>query len=91
MASAPWARSPPAPPSVSPPARFALLMRRRLTGATVFETELVAIAGVPKPDKIKTKAAGEKVSENISTAAGEAAGVVKDMLTDAEDIEHAEL
>jgi len=75
----------------------------RLTrGATVFETELVGIQGVPKPESIKTKATGsveskassatEKVAEKVASKVAEAADVVKTIIADTDDTqEHNEL
>ncbi|KAK3367460.1 peptidylprolyl isomerase [Podospora didyma] len=73
----------------------------------IFETELVGIAGVPKPESIVTKAAtdapastasdkaeetGEKVAEKVANVVGAAAGVVKTMLADDDDSQdHNEL
>ncbi|KAM4058034.1 FKBP-type peptidyl-prolyl cis-trans isomerase domain-containing protein [Hirsutella rhossiliensis] len=58
----------------------------------IFETELVAIAGVPKPDKIKTKSVQDKVSDKVASAAAEAASAAKTMLTDSDDVQgHEEL
>lgn len=71
----------------------------------VFETELVGIEGVPKPEKIVPKPetqgssddsaaseAGEKVAEKIVDAAKGAAEVVKTIIADTDDTqEHNEL
>ncbi|OLN92835.1 FK506-binding protein 2 [Colletotrichum chlorophyti] len=68
-------------------------------GATlVFETELVGIEGVPKPEKIVIKAseaaesATEKVAEKVASKVAEAADVVKTIVADSDDgQEHNEL
>ncbi|KAJ9150276.1 Peptidylprolyl isomerase [Pleurostoma richardsiae] len=74
----------------------------------VFETELMAIDGVPKPDKITTKAstgeeassttsdiaeeASAKIAEKVASKVAEAAGVVKTIVQDTDDVqEHNEL
>ncbi|KAK2060419.1 FKBP-type peptidyl-prolyl cis-trans isomerase [Colletotrichum caudatum] len=65
----------------------------------VFETELVGIEGVPKPDKIVYKAsekaseAAEGVAEKVASKVAEAAEVVKTIVadTDSDAQEHNEL
>ncbi|UNI23676.1 Peptidylprolyl isomerase [Purpureocillium takamizusanense] len=59
----------------------------------VFETELVAIDGVPKPDKIKTKtASAEGVAEKVASAAADAADAAKTFIADTDDVQgHEEL
>ncbi|KAK2017147.1 hypothetical protein LZ32DRAFT_600765 [Colletotrichum eremochloae] len=65
----------------------------------VFETELVGIEGVPKPEKIVTKAsekaseAAEGVAEKVASKVAEAAEVVKTIVadTDSDAQEHNEL
>nr|XP_036581497.1 fkbp-type peptidyl-prolyl [Colletotrichum truncatum]KAF6789848.1 fkbp-type peptidyl-prolyl [Colletotrichum truncatum] len=64
----------------------------------IFETELVGIQGVPKPEKIITKAseaaesATEKVAEKVASKVAEAAEVVKTIVADSDDgQEHNEL
>ncbi|OTB00694.1 hypothetical protein M426DRAFT_324055 [Hypoxylon sp. CI-4A] len=72
----------------------------------VFETELMGIQGVPKPESIVTKAtesassvasetsetASNKVAEKIASKVEEVAGVVGDILIDTDDVqEHNEL
>ncbi|KAI0827487.1 hypothetical protein F5Y06DRAFT_283708 [Hypoxylon sp. FL0890] len=72
----------------------------------VFETELIGIKGVPKPESIVTKAsssassavseaseqASTKVAEKIASKVEEAAEVVGTMLADTDDVqEHNEL
>ncbi|PHH92474.1 hypothetical protein CDD83_7222 [Cordyceps sp. RAO-2017] len=58
----------------------------------VFETELVSIAGVPKPDKIKTKATDETLTDKVVSAAADAADAAKTMLSDTDDTQgHEEL
>lgn len=72
---------------------------------TVFETELLGIAGVEKPESIVVKAseaveeaseAAEKVEENVAekvaSAVGEAAEAAKTFIADSDDMEgHEEL
>ncbi|KAK1994616.1 hypothetical protein LX36DRAFT_673012 [Colletotrichum falcatum] len=65
----------------------------------VFETELVGIEGVPKPDKIVIKAsekaseAAEGVADKVASKVAEAAEVVKTIVadTDSDAQEHNEL
>ncbi|KAK1982738.1 hypothetical protein LZ30DRAFT_31972 [Colletotrichum cereale] len=65
----------------------------------VFETELVGIDGVPKPEKIVTKAsetaskAAEGVAEKVASKVAEAAEVVKTIVADSDSDaqEHNEL
>ncbi|KAF9876912.1 fkbp-type peptidyl-prolyl [Colletotrichum karsti] len=68
----------------------------------VFETELVGIDGVPKPEKIIVKAsekaseaaesATEKIAEKVASKVAEAADVVKTIVADSDDgQEHNEL
>ncbi len=59
----------------------------------VFETELVAIDGVPKPDKIKTKVASpEGVAEKVASVAADAADAAKTFIADTDDVQgHEEL
>ncbi|KAK1969239.1 FKBP-type peptidyl-prolyl cis-trans isomerase [Colletotrichum sublineola] len=65
----------------------------------VFETELVGIEGVPKPEKIVTKASekasetAEGVAEKVASKVAEAAEVVKTIVadTDSDAQEHNEL
>ena len=72
----------------------------------MFETELIGIKGVPKPESIVTKAsssassaaseasekASTKVAEKIASKVEEAAEVVGTMLADTDDVqEHNEL
>lgn len=88
MASVPSAPSLPARRSVCLSSNLGP-SSRRLTAATVFETELVAIDGVPKPDKIKTKAASDSVAEKVASAVSDAA---KTIVADTDDGEaHKEL
>jgi FK506-binding protein 2 len=69
---------------------------------TVFETELMGIAGVPKPEKVQTKvgtessnvasSASEKIAEKVASKVAEAADVVKTIIADTDDTqEHNEL
>ncbi|RCI11960.1 hypothetical protein L249_4623 [Ophiocordyceps polyrhachis-furcata BCC 54312] len=58
----------------------------------VFETELMAIAGVPKPEKIQTKATGEAIADKAGSAASDATEAVKTMMMDTDDTQgHEEL
>lgn len=59
----------------------------------IFETELVAIEGVSKPDKIKTKASGDNVAEKVASAFSDAADATKTIVADTtDDVEaHKEL
>ena len=58
----------------------------------VFETELVAIDGVPKPDKIKTKAPTEGIAEKVASVAADAADAAKTFVADTDDVQgHEEL
>ena len=74
--------------------------------ALVFETELIGIDGVPKPESIVTKSAtesatpaetekaeetGESVAEKVASVAGDAAEAVKTIIADSDDVEHNEL
>ena len=74
--------------------------------AAVFETELVGIQGVPKPEKIVKRTASsasstaseaaskasEGVAEKVASVASEAAEVVETLLVDTDDVqEHNEL
>lgn len=65
---------------------------------TVFETELMGIDGVPKPEKIETEAipeapeSTEGVGEKVANIAGGAAEAVKTMLADTDQMQaHEEL
>lgn len=78
------------PTQTLPPAPCSRLTTQ--TFLAVFETELVAIDGVPKPDKIKTKAATEGIAEKISSVVSDAADAAKTLVTDTDDVEgHEEL
>ncbi|KJZ77556.1 hypothetical protein HIM_03280 [Hirsutella minnesotensis 3608] len=58
----------------------------------VFETELVSIDGVPKPEKIETKQAEGKVAEKVASAASSAVDAAKTMMSDTDDVQgHEEL
>ncbi|TDZ17824.1 FK506-binding protein 2 [Colletotrichum orbiculare MAFF 240422] len=64
----------------------------------VFETELIGIDGVPKPEKIVIKAseaaesATEKIAEKVASKVAEAADVLKTIVVDSDDgQEHNEL
>jgi len=59
----------------------------------VFETELVGIEGVPKPESIVTKpAATDKLKDKVAGAVSEAAEAVKTVVVDTDDTqEHQEL
>ncbi|PHH60190.1 hypothetical protein CDD81_1970 [Ophiocordyceps australis] len=58
----------------------------------VFETELVGIEGVPKPDKIKTKSVGDSAAEKVASVAAEAVDAAKTLVADTDDISgHEEL
>lgn len=62
----------------------------------VFETELMGIDGVEKPETIVTKSsatesATAKVAEKVASVASEAAEAVKTMVADTDDQEHNEL
>ena len=67
----------------------------------VFETEMMGIEGVPKPESIATKSAtdegpassaSEKVAEKVASVVSEAAEAVKTMVADTDDVqEHNEL
>ncbi|KAK0750382.1 hypothetical protein B0T18DRAFT_322451 [Schizothecium vesticola] len=62
----------------------------------VFETELMGIDGVDKPETIVTKSsaaasATAKVSEKVASVAAEAAEAVKAIVADTDDQEHNEL
>ncbi|KAL2262243.1 hypothetical protein VTK26DRAFT_2035 [Humicola hyalothermophila] len=66
----------------------------------VFETELMGIEGVPKPESIVTKSAtdspassaSEKVVEKVASAVNDAAEAVKTVVADTDDVqEHDEL
>ncbi|PHH82469.1 hypothetical protein CDD82_5882 [Ophiocordyceps australis] len=63
------------------------------SGSTlVFETELVGIDGVPKPDEIKTKSVGDGVAEKVASAAAEAVDAAKTLVADTDDASgHEEL
>lgn len=70
---------------------------------TVFETELMGIQGVPKPESIVTKSAtkssaaaessniaesaSEKIAEKVASKVAEAAEVVKTIIADTDDVE----
>ncbi len=65
---------------------------------TVFETELMGIEGVPKPEKIVTKATAdaekpaEKIGEKVASVVSEAAEAVKTVVADTDNAqEHNEL
>lgn len=69
---------------------------------TVFETELVSIEGVPKPESIVTKATekvedkaeetGSKVAEKVASVVSQAAEAVKTAIADTDDSQdHNEL
>ncbi|KAF4589383.1 FK506-binding protein 2 [Ophiocordyceps camponoti-floridani] len=58
----------------------------------VFETELVAIAGVPKPDKIETIAPDTPIAEQVGSIVSDAADAAKTMMMDTDDVQgHEEL
>ncbi|KAJ6443082.1 FKBP-type peptidyl-prolyl cis-trans isomerase [Purpureocillium lavendulum] len=59
----------------------------------VFETELVGIDGVPKPEEIKIKAtSAEGVAEKVASVAAEAADAAKTFVADTDDVQgHEEL
>jgi len=63
----------------------------------VFETELMGIAGVPKPESIVTKSAakaeetGKKVGEKVASVVSEAAEAAKTFVADTDDGERDEL
>ena len=59
----------------------------------VFETELMGIDGVPKPESIVTKSAEPtaKIAEKVVSVAAEAAEAVKTIIADTDDQEHNEL
>ncbi|KAG7284087.1 Peptidyl-prolyl cis-trans isomerase fpr2 [Staphylotrichum longicolle] len=66
----------------------------------VFETELMGIEGVPKPESIVTKSAtdspassaSQKVAEKVASVVSEAAEAVKTVVADTDDVqEHNEL
>lgn len=66
----------------------------------VFETELIGIEGVPKPESIVTKSAtdspassaSQKVAEKVASVVSEAAEAVKTVVADTDDVqEHNEL
>ncbi|POR35805.1 Peptidyl-prolyl cis-trans isomerase [Tolypocladium paradoxum] len=58
----------------------------------IFETELVAIAGVPKPEEIKVKNAGEGVAEKVASVVADAADAAKTSVADTDDVQgHEEL
>ena len=63
--------------------------------ALVFETELLGIQGVEKPEKIVTKETEEKsggAAEKIASAVAEAAEAAKTMVADTDDVQgHEEL
>lgn len=65
--------------------------------AAVFETELMGIAGVPKPESIVTKSAakaeetGKKVGEKVASVVSEAAEAAKTFAADTDDGERDEL
>lgn len=66
----------------------------------MFETELMGIEGVPKPESIVTKpatespasAASQKVAEKVAGAVSDAAEAVRTVVADTDDVqEHNEL
>ncbi|KAK0611085.1 hypothetical protein B0T14DRAFT_441253 [Immersiella caudata] len=63
----------------------------------VFETELIGIQGVPKPEKIVTKdvpkpeETAKKVGEKVASVVSEAAGAAKTFVADTDDGERDEL
>ncbi|KAI1309935.1 hypothetical protein F5Y03DRAFT_62011 [Xylaria venustula] len=80
----------------------ALTTNTHLTQEPVFETELIGIQGVPKPESIVTKATtseeaaatstGTGVAEKIAEKVEDAAEVIGTMLADTDDVqEHNEL
>jgi FK506-binding protein 2 len=82
------------------PDRLQLVRVTYLLPWTVFETELMGIEGVPKPESIVTKSATEspassasqKVAEKVASAVSEAAEAVKTVVADTDDVqEHNEL
>jgi FK506-binding protein 2 len=86
--------------SESWPDRLQLVRVTYLLPWTVFETELMGIEGVPKPESIVTKSATEspassasqKVAEKVASAVSEAAEAVKTVVADTDDVqEHNEL
>jgi len=66
---------------------------------SVFETELMGIEGVPKPEKIVTKPnaseaaeeTGGKVAEKVASVVSEAAEAAKTFVADTDDGERDEL
>lgn len=79
-------------PSPSPPQPHA----NTPSPLPVFETELMGIDGVEKPETIVTKSlatesATAKVAEKVASVASEAAEAVKTMVADTDDQEHNEL
>jgi len=72
----------------------------RISVLTVFETEMVGIEGVPKPESIVTKSAakteeaaetGNKVAEKVASVVSEAAEAAKTFVADSDDGERDEL
>lgn len=72
--------------------------------APVFETELLGIDGVPKPESIVLKTStttdvpvetaknfGEKIAEKFAEATEAAKTMLKDTMKDTDDAEHVEL
>ena len=77
-------------------------MLTNVIAVTVFETELVSIEGVPKPESIVTKATekveekaeetGSKAAEKIASVVSQAAEAVKTAIADTDDTQdHNEL
>jgi hypothetical protein len=79
----------------------ATLHLTNLSSWVVFETEMMGIEGVPKPESIATKSAtdegpassaSEKVAEKVASVVSEAAEAVKTVVADTDDVqEHNEL
>ncbi|PHH80759.1 hypothetical protein CDD80_7296 [Ophiocordyceps camponoti-rufipedis] len=58
----------------------------------IFETELVAIAGVPKPEKIETITPDTPIAEKVGSIVSDAADAAKTMMMDTDDVQsHEEL